>query len=124
MSKLEALIDFSDEELPTELEQVFYFKVTKILEEMEKAVKHSNYGERIRNGFVITLIGHPNVGKSSLINYLSDKKVVSLKEILALTNLSENYSAAELVDASLSKIRKSNSRCVECFMRTRAPESS
>ena len=36
-------------------------------------------------------------------NYLSDKKVVSLKEILALTNLSENYSAAELVDASLSK---------------------
>ena len=36
-------------------------------------------------------------------NYLLDKKVISLKEILTLTNLSENYSAGELVDASLSK---------------------
>ncbi len=36
-------------------------------------------------------------------NYLTDKKVLSLKEISALTNLSENYSASELVDASLSK---------------------
>ena len=75
LSKLEALIDFSDEELPPELEQIFNFKVSKILEDMKKSLKYSNYGERIRNGFVITLLGRPNVGKSSLINYLSDKKV-------------------------------------------------
>ena len=37
-----------------------------------------------------------------LSNYLSDKKVLSMKEISTLTNLTENYSAAELVDASLS----------------------
>ncbi len=36
-------------------------------------------------------------------NYLIDKKVLSIKEILTLTNLAENYSAAELVDASLTK---------------------
>ena len=35
-------------------------------------------------------------------NYLIDKKVLSMKEISILTNLTENYSAAELVDASLS----------------------
>jgi len=39
-------------------------------------------------------------------NYLSDKRIISLKEISTLTNLSENYSAAELVDASLSKNMK------------------
>ncbi len=39
-------------------------------------------------------------------NYLINKKVISLKEIYALTNLIENYSAAELVDASLSKNKK------------------
>ena len=36
-------------------------------------------------------------------NYLFDKKTLSLKEISTLTNLSENYSAAELADACLSK---------------------
>ena len=36
-------------------------------------------------------------------NYISEKKIISLKEIAVLTNLSENYSASELVDASLSK---------------------
>ena len=39
-------------------------------------------------------------------NYLSDKKNISLKEITTLTNLFENYSASELVDASLSKNMK------------------
>ena len=75
LSKLEALIDFSDEELPPELEQTFNLKVLKILEDMKISLKYSSYGERIRNGFVITLLGCPNVGKSSLINYLSDKRV-------------------------------------------------
>ena len=74
LSKLETLIDFSDEELPAQLEQKFNLKVLKLLDDMKKSLKYSNYGERIRNGFVITLLGRPNVGKSSLINFLSDKK--------------------------------------------------
>ena len=80
LSKLEALIDFSDEELPLELEEIFKQRVLKMLDEMKKTVKNSNYGERIRNGFVITLIGRPNVGKSSLINYLSNKKAAIVTE--------------------------------------------
>ena len=75
LSKLEALIDFSDEELPAELQQTFQYKVYKLLDEMKESIKHSNYGERIRNGFIITLVGRPNVGKSSLVNYLSNKKI-------------------------------------------------
>ena len=74
-SKLEALIDFSDEELPIDLELDFKEKVLKLIGEKEESLKFSSYGSRIRSGFVITLIGKPNVGKSSLINFLSKKQV-------------------------------------------------
>ena len=47
--------------------------------------------------------GNLNNELIKISNYLIDKKTISLKEVHALTNLSENYSAFELVDASLSK---------------------
>jgi len=75
LSKLEALIDFSDEELPEAIETTFKKKLSFLINDMRKSVKSSNYGERTRNGFVITILGKPNVGKSSLINYLSNKRV-------------------------------------------------
>ena len=75
LSKLEALIDFSDEELPSDLENIFLEKVSYLLKEMKSSVKESFYGERLRDGFIVTIIGRPNVGKSSLINCLANKKI-------------------------------------------------
>ncbi len=46
-------------------------------------------------------------------NYLTGKKILSLKEISSLTNLSENYSAAELVDASLCKNMKKTQEIID-----------
>ena len=66
MSLLEALIDFSDEELPDRTSEEILIQSIKYIRRNEKIVSNSDYGERIRNGFVITLIGRPNVGKSSL----------------------------------------------------------
>ena len=80
LSKLEALIDFSDEELPFDLETIFTDKVLALLEDMNSSIQLSSYAERIRNGFTITLIGRPNVGKSSLINFLSHRKVAIVTE--------------------------------------------
>ena len=43
-----------------------------------------------------------------IINLGQNKKKLDLKDILKLTNLSENYSAGELVDNCLSKNKKKN----------------
>ena len=75
LSKLEALIDFSDEDLPPDLEKVFVNKLLVLTKEMKNSIIAKNYNEKIRNGFVVTLIGKPNVGKSSFINYLSKRNV-------------------------------------------------
>ena len=80
LSKLEALIDFSDEELPKEVELAFKKKLSYLIEDMGSSIKFSKYGERLRNGFIITILGRPNVGKSSLVNYLSNKKVSIVTE--------------------------------------------
>ena len=61
--------------MPSHLEIDFKEKVSKLIEEKEESLKFSSYGSRIRSGFVVTLIGKPNVGKSSLINLLSKKQV-------------------------------------------------
>ena len=37
-------------------------------------------GEKIREGFKIAIIGPPNVGKSSLLNYLSKREVAIVSE--------------------------------------------
>ena len=69
---------------------------------MKKANIIVGYTNMISNDKIKTLNNELTKYKK-ISNYVSDKKVISLKEISALTNLSENYSANELVDASLSK---------------------
>ena len=58
-----------------DLEKIFSNKLLILTKEMKNSINAKNYNEKIRNGFVITLIGKPNVGKSSFINYLSKRNV-------------------------------------------------
>ncbi len=85
LANVEAKIDFPDEDLPQEILKSIKKDLTKIINEIEKSLMDKKVGEIIREGFKIAIIGPPNVGKSSLLNYLSNRDVAIVSEIAGTT---------------------------------------
>jgi len=81
----EAGIDFSDEELPEALHADVRNRINLI---KQMVVNHSStelLGEQIRSGFPISILGAPNVGKSSLMNALARRDVAIVSEMAGTT---------------------------------------
>ncbi len=70
-SLIESLIDFSDEDIPEELSNLFLRRVKKIQKKIKDSVNFAKVASFIKEGFIVTIIGKPNAGKSSLINALT-----------------------------------------------------
>jgi tRNA modification GTPase len=84
MAFVEAYIDFPDENIPADLDLQAQNKVKKIIDEINNQIANDN-GERVRLGAVATIIGEPNVGKSTLINFLSKRDVAIVSDIAGTT---------------------------------------
>ncbi|HMB77089.1 MAG TPA: tRNA uridine-5-carboxymethylaminomethyl(34) synthesis GTPase MnmE [Kiloniellaceae bacterium] len=67
---LEAMIDFSDEDLPDDLEGQLQQKIDVIHGEIAGYLDDGHRGERLRDGLQVAIVGPPNAGKSSLLNAL------------------------------------------------------
>jgi len=85
LSHVEAKIDFPDEDLPKNIIKEIQSKSNHILKEIKKTLNDQKVGERIREGFKIAILGPPNSGKSSLLNYLSKRDVAIVSEIAGTT---------------------------------------
>ena len=85
LSKIEAKIDFPDEDLPRDIIKNIKINSEKIKNEIQKTLDDQKVGERIREGFKIAIIGPTNAGKSSLLNYLSRREVAIVSEIAGTT---------------------------------------
>ena len=85
LANVEASIDFSEEDLPTNLENRIKEQTKNIIKEIGDFINDDNYGERIRSGFDISIVGKTNVGKSSLINYLGKREVAIVSSIHGTT---------------------------------------
>lgn len=79
LAEQEALIDFSDEDLPEEVEAGVSAELAALQREVADHLDDDRRGERVREGLVIAVTGPPNVGKSSLVNALvgRDMAIVS-----------------------------------------------
>jgi len=74
MSVHEASIDFSDEELPVEIVDRVTAGMAELLREIERHLNDSRRGERLRDGLMVSILGAPNAGKSSLLNQLAGRQ--------------------------------------------------
>ncbi len=80
LGEIEAKIDFPDEDLPADISMQLKLNIEEIKTEIEKTLDDDKAGEIIREGFKVAIIGPPNVGKSSLLNYLSNREAAIVSE--------------------------------------------
>ena len=85
LGTMEAKIDFPEEDIPENVIVNIKSKVENIEIEIKKILDDNKVGEKIRTGFKIAIVGPPNSGKSSLMNYFSKRDVSIVSEIAGTT---------------------------------------
>lgn len=86
LAAIEGEIDFPDEEsVPDALAQTARPLIDELIGELDTHLDDGNRGERIRDGYQITIIGPPNAGKSSLLNALAGREAAIVTDIPGTT---------------------------------------
>lgn len=75
MARLEAWIDFPDEDLPGGVIGLVDSELAAFSATLAEELDRSQWAERLREGLRMTIVGPPNAGKSSLLNWLSQRDV-------------------------------------------------
>ena len=77
---IEAKIDFAEEDLPEKALKDARKSIKEIHAEISKIIEDNKVGEKIRNGFSVSITGEVNAGKSSLLNLLSKREVAIVSD--------------------------------------------
>lgn len=84
-SMLELELDFAEEDLEFLPKDKVIEKIDEIIFEIEKLLQTYSFGKVIRDGVNVALVGKPNVGKSSLLNYMLKESRAIVSEIPGTT---------------------------------------
>ena len=85
LAHAETTVDFSDEELPTDIQESIRDNILYIKGQITQYIDDQHRGERIRTGFRVVIIGAPNVGKSSLLNRIAARDAAIVSEAAGTT---------------------------------------
>lgn len=85
ISLLEAFIDFPEEEIPENILKDVEENIASLKFEFSRHLNDNRKGERLRNGLMLTILGAPNVGKSSLLNFLAKREVSIVSNMAGTT---------------------------------------
>ncbi len=77
---IEAKIDFGEEDLPEKVLKEAHKSIKEIHSEIVKIIEDNKVGEKIRDGFRVSITGEVNSGKSSLLNLLSKREVAIVSD--------------------------------------------
>ena len=94
LSNIEAKIDFPEEDIPEDILKNIKTEANDIINLINTILNDGRTGEKIRDGFRISILGPTNAGKSTLLNYLSKREVAIVSNIEGTTR--------DLIEVSLN----------------------
>lgn len=85
LSRLEASVDFADEDLPDDILDDIRESLSALARSMAEELNGFAGSQALRSGFEVAVVGPPNVGKSSLVNALARRDVALVAPIAGTT---------------------------------------
>ncbi len=83
---VEASLDFVDEhDVPKETTSIVFGYVQSLIAQFKAAIADSRRAEIIRDGFMVAIVGPPNVGKSTLLNAIVRRDAAIVTDIPGTT---------------------------------------
>jgi tRNA modification GTPase len=80
LAYIEAKIDFAEDDLPESVLKEVQNLIKEVHSNIKKILEDHKVGEKIRDGFRVSIVGEVNAGKSSLLNLLSKRDAAIVSE--------------------------------------------